>query len=99
MFIHGARAAVLRLQREGSLIGCWMNGLEARAPRNVLIVAMANKLARIAWFVLSSGEPIAPQPSLPDQFQQAFPQGLQRRTTRTKEQSNGVPENLRREVV
>jgi len=57
MFIHGARAAVLRLKREGSLIGAWMNALEARAPRNVLIVAMANKLARITWAVLSSGEP------------------------------------------
>jgi transposase len=57
MFIHGARAAVLRLNRERSLIGKWMDGLEARAPRNVLIVAMANKLARIAWAVLSSGEP------------------------------------------
>jgi transposase len=57
MFIHGARAAVLRLKREGSLIGKWMDGLEARAPRNVLIVAMANKLARITWAVLSSGEP------------------------------------------
>jgi transposase len=57
MFIHGARAAVLRLKRDGSLIGAWMNGLEARAPRNVLIVAMANKLARITWAVLSSGEP------------------------------------------
>jgi transposase len=57
MFIHGARATVLRLKRDGSLIGAWMNGLEARAPRNVLIVAMANKLARITWAVLSSGEP------------------------------------------
>lgn len=57
MFIHGARAAVLRLKRDGSLIGAWMNGLEARAPRNVLIVAMANKLARITWAVLSSGNP------------------------------------------
>lgn len=57
MFIHGARAAVLRLKREGSRIGAWMNGLEARAPRNVLIVAMAHKLARITWAVLSSGEP------------------------------------------
>jgi transposase len=57
MFIHGARAAVLRLKREGSSIGAWRNGLEARAPRNVLIVAMANKLARITWAVLASGEP------------------------------------------
>jgi len=28
-----------------------MNALEARAPRNVLVVAMANKLARIVWAV------------------------------------------------
>jgi transposase len=56
MFIHGGRAAVLRLRREGTAIGAWMNGLEARAAKNVLIVAMANKLARIAWAVLSSGE-------------------------------------------
>jgi transposase len=31
-------------------------GIEARAPRNVLIVAAANKLARIAWAVLSSSQ-------------------------------------------
>jgi transposase len=37
-------------------MGSWMTALEARAPRNVLIVAMANKLARIAWAVLSTGE-------------------------------------------
>jgi hypothetical protein len=33
-----------------------MTALEARAPRNVLIVATANKLARIAWAVLSTGQ-------------------------------------------
>src|ERR1039458_7690348 len=33
-----------------------VTALEARAPRNVLIVATANKLARIAWAVLSSGQ-------------------------------------------
>ena len=37
-------------------MGAWMTSLEARAPRNVLIVATANKLARIAWAVLSSGQ-------------------------------------------
>src|SRR2546430_15403524 len=54
MFIHGARAAVLRVQREGSTLGKWMSGLETRA-RNVVIVATANKLARISWAVLASG--------------------------------------------
>jgi transposase len=30
--------------------------LETRAPRNKVIVAIANKLARIAWSVLFRGE-------------------------------------------
>jgi hypothetical protein len=34
-------------------MGAWMTSLETRAPRSVLIVATAHKLARIAWAVLS----------------------------------------------
>jgi transposase len=60
IIIHGARAAVLRIKRDRVPIGAWMDALEARAHRNVLIVAMANKLARIAWAVLSSGEEYRP---------------------------------------
>ncbi len=56
ILIHGARAVVLRSKRERIAIGDWMTALEARASRNVLIVATANKLARIAWAVLSSGQ-------------------------------------------
>jgi hypothetical protein len=37
-------------------MGAWVTALEMRAPRNVLIVAMANKLARIAWAVLATGQ-------------------------------------------
>lgn len=37
MFIHGARAAVLRVKREGSCLGQWMSGLESRAARNVVM--------------------------------------------------------------
>jgi hypothetical protein len=36
MFIHGARAAVLRVKREGSYLGQWISGLESRAARNVV---------------------------------------------------------------
>jgi transposase len=64
MFIHGARAVVLRAKREGSYLGQWMKGLEGRAPRNVVIVATANRLARISWAVLSSGENYHPMPAL-----------------------------------
>ena len=56
ILIHGARAVVLRSKRDRIAIGGWMTALEARAPRNVLIVATANKLARIAWAVLSTGQ-------------------------------------------
>src|ERR1700709_2464028 len=39
ILIHGARAMVLRCKRERIPMGAWMTALEARAPRNVLIVA------------------------------------------------------------
>ena len=55
MLIHGARAAVLRVKRDSAPFGPWLDRLDGRAHTNVAVVAMANKLARIAWAVLSSG--------------------------------------------
>ena len=60
VLIHGARAAVLRIKRDRAPIGAWLDALDARAPKNVVVVAMANKLARIAWAVLSSGNDYRP---------------------------------------
>jgi transposase len=37
-----------------------MSGLESRAARNVVFVATANKLARISWAVLSTGNDCRP---------------------------------------
>src|SRR5512132_581126 len=56
MFIHGARAVLLRVKYDTAGLGQWVHQLEARAPRNKVIVAIANKLARIAWSVLYRGE-------------------------------------------
>ena len=56
ILVHGAGAVVLRSKRDRIAMGAWLTALEMRAPRNVLIIAMANKLARIAWAVLSSGQ-------------------------------------------
>jgi transposase len=60
ILIHGARAAVLHIKRDRAPIGAWLDALDARAHKNVVVVAMANKLARIAWAVLSSGNEYRP---------------------------------------
>jgi transposase len=56
MLIHGARAVLLRIKYDTGGFGQWVHRLAQRAPRNKVIVAIANKLARIAWAVLSSGK-------------------------------------------
>jgi transposase len=56
LFIHGGRAVVARVKREEHQFCSWLDQLEARSPRNVVVVAMANKLARIAWAVLTRGQ-------------------------------------------
>ena len=60
LLVHGARSAVLRVKRERAPFGAWLDALELRAPINVVITAAANKLARIAWAVLSSGKEYRP---------------------------------------
>jgi transposase len=54
LLIHGARAALPSLATTGGSLGNWLRGLSARAHRNTVIVALASKLARIAWAVLRS---------------------------------------------
>ena len=55
--IHGARSLVWRSpgQTAGRL-WAWINGLLARRPFNVVVAAVANKLARILWAMLRHGE-------------------------------------------
>ena len=63
MLIHGARAALPRLAQTRHAARALGAGLLARAHKNVVVVALANKLARIAWAVLRRGEAsLAPQP-------------------------------------
>jgi transposase len=57
LFVHGARAVFFHLQREPHRMGHWLNQLSGRKRTSTVIVAMANKLARIAWAVLVRGEP------------------------------------------
>ena len=53
LLIHGARAALPYLAGRSDALGSWLRALLARAHRNVVVVALANKLARIAWAVLT----------------------------------------------
>ena len=62
MLIHGARAVLLRVKYDTGGFGHWVHRLAQRAPRNKVVVAIANKLARIAWAVLSSGKNYQHQP-------------------------------------
>src|SRR4051812_41626629 len=52
LLIHGARAALPSLTASQSPMGEWLRGLVGRAHKNKVVVALAGKLARIAWAVL-----------------------------------------------
>ena len=52
LLVHGART-VLRWRRAKPGAGSnWTDQLLARRPTNVVLVAMANKTARVAWALL-----------------------------------------------
>jgi transposase len=52
LLIQGARAAMPSLSRTTTPLGAWLRGLLARAHGNTVVVALAAKLARIAWALL-----------------------------------------------
>jgi hypothetical protein len=51
---------VLRIKRDRAPIGAWLDALDSRAPKNVVLLAMANKPARVALAALSSGNEYRP---------------------------------------
>lgn len=57
--IHAARAVPRRLVHQETPLGRWARDLRARAHQNVVVVALANKLARIVWAVLTTGRSYA----------------------------------------
>ena len=53
LLIHGARAALPSLSQSDTPLGRWLRAMiERGVHRNAVIVALANKLARIAWATL-----------------------------------------------
>ena len=53
LLIHGARSCLMNLDRTRDRLGSWLDALQARMHVNKVVVALANKLARIAWIVLN----------------------------------------------
>ena len=55
LLIHGARTVVNHSSRPGRTAPPWLQGLLSRRPKNVAIVALANKMARTIWALLAHG--------------------------------------------
>ncbi|OBX17583.1 transposase [Erythrobacter sp. QSSC1-22B] len=56
LLIHGARAALPSLSKSDTPLGRWFKAMiERGVHRNAVVVALANKLARIAWAALRKG--------------------------------------------
>lgn len=51
LLIHGARSVLARVKEPGA----WIEQLGRRRPHNVVIVALANKMARTIWALLAHG--------------------------------------------
>ena len=60
LLIHGARSAMPSLLATPTPLGAWLRALLTRVHKNAATVALANKLARIAWAVLRRGVPFTP---------------------------------------
>jgi len=57
LFIDGARAVVIWVENKTHGFSLWIQALLIRRPRHKVLVAVANKIARMAWAVLSKNEP------------------------------------------
>jgi transposase len=53
LLVHGARSCVTHMDRSRDRLGAWLNGLERRMHGNKVTVALAAKVARIAWVILT----------------------------------------------
>lgn len=53
LLIHGARSVLFAAQRRNASVDRWVQGLLERRNMNIVVVAMANKSARIVWALLA----------------------------------------------
>ena len=65
LFVQGAHAVLLQKTKQAAGLSTWLANLTSRKRTQVATVALANKMARMAWAVLTKGEayraPLLPQ--------------------------------------
>ena len=55
LLIHGARTVLTQQSRADRTLDPWLKELLSRRPKNVAIVALANKMARTIWALMAHG--------------------------------------------
>ena len=60
LFVQGAHAVLLQSTKQSSGLSTWLVSLTSRKRKQVATVALANKMARMAWAVLFKGEAYRP---------------------------------------
>jgi transposase len=61
LVIHGARSVVTHAKKKTDPLSVWINRLVATRGFNKAVVALANKLIRIAWVIVARNESYKPQ--------------------------------------
>lgn len=56
LLIIGASTVVMHAARKGAAKGSWLARMIACKPRMLVVVALANKMARIVWALMATGE-------------------------------------------
>jgi len=56
LYIHGARAVLLHSAKKKDRFSRWAQAVLARRGHNKACVAVANKIARMAWVIMAKGE-------------------------------------------
>lgn len=61
LLVHGARAAVRTVGQKPDALSQWIRDLSARKHTNVVVVALANKTARMAWAMVAANSDYDPR--------------------------------------
>lgn len=60
LYIHGARAVLRHSENKTDRFSLWAQALKSRRGHNKACVAVANKIARMAWVIMAKGESYRP---------------------------------------